>query len=232
MVRKLYKENAGAAAAEFAFSLLILVPLLLWTIRLGELLNVHHTSLEAARTAAWERAYGGREADIKTLVENTVKKGAIFSNQSNINITTTFSRESSQDDYNIVSFSGVPERLGLLYQNYHKVRVVIEGQLPMGIDYSLQKSHILLTDPWNLTDQNNDRRITSEEDLEPVVYKLYFYDPISGGVASDLVNWGLDFFDSIEGFLGPILWLTGNELDIDPRGHPTLEHVPQPSGGN
>jgi hypothetical protein len=235
--RKLLHHDAGQAAAEFGLALMVLLPLMLWMLRLGEVLNMKHRMLGAANLAVWERAYGRKETDIKKMVEADLKANILFSDRSRVKIETTLKVESSKRDFKSVSWSGVPPTLlsnhtDACYDNYYLSRIQVNGTLPLGFKYSLAEKHAMLGDPWNLADQNGDRQITNY-DLAETVNRIYFWFPGAGRVTTPVINTILNTGNRIlnNGVVRILLRLAGQEPGtIDPRGHPRLNQVPSASG--
>lgn len=236
MSRKLFHHDAGQAAAEFGLALMVLLPLVLWMLRLGELLNMKHHILGAANLAVWESIHGRKETDIKKMVESELKAGILFSDRSRVKIETTLKVESSKSDFAIVSKSGVPPTLlsdhtDACYENYYLSRIKVNGTLPLGFKYSLTEKYAVLGDPWNLADQNGDGQI-ADDDLAETVNEIYFWLPGVGPVISKSIKKVLDVSRDIQdnSFVRTLVRMAGQDLDIDPRGHPSLNQVPSASG--
>lgn len=232
MKRRYFADEAGQAVAEFCLALLVLLPLVFWMFRLGALMNLKHEALECARLAAWEKAYGRDEHAIEKMIKDDLQNSAMLIAPAQIKIKSGVSTASSRDD--LVSLLDVPDGLKLNRDGYHLSEVRVQGKLLLGIDFELSDKSMLLADPWNLTDRNGNRRI-DDEDLADAVDGIYFWMPGIGKTTSGAIRTFLDSFESlqntIEGLplVGWLLRLSGHELDIDPRGHPRLDHVPQPS---
>ena len=120
MVRKLYYTESGQAAAEFCIALLILLPLIFWMLRLGDLLNTKHKTIETVRLASWDKAYGREETEIADLMSKTIEDGALFSSPASYQVTTSFSTETSESDFTWLSRVCVwPDWLDFSYDNYY-----------------------------------------------------------------------------------------------------------------
>lgn len=232
MLKKIYENQAGQAVVEFAIALMVLLPLTFWMLRLGTLLNVRHKAIESARMVVWERAYGRSEAATKQLVESTVKNGSLFSRPSDIKLTTAMHRESSRSDYRVML--DVPDGLGLKFDNYYVGDIRVNGNLPLGVNFSMRERFVMLADPWNLHDRNGNRKIDND-DLTRAVNGIFFWVPGVGSVTSGAINTFLNGAAKLQStirnlpIVGFLLRFAGVEIDIDPRGHPKLEAVPRPS---
>lgn len=233
MKRKYFDDETGQAVAEFCMALLVLLPLVFWTFRLGALLHLKHETIANGRFATWEKAYGRDEHAIDKMIQNDLQNNAMLIAPAQIKVKSGVSAASSRDD--LVALLDVPDGLKLNRDGYQLSEVRVRGKLLLGIDFELSDKSILLADPWNLTDRNNNRRI-DDEDLADAVDGIYFWVPGIGKTTSGAIR---AFWDSFEGLqrkirnlplVGWLLRLSGHELDIDPRGHPRLDVVPQPSG--
>lgn len=225
MIKKLFNHEAGQAVAEFGLALLILLPLTFWMLRLGSLLNLNHKITESARFAVWEKAYGRDEKTIMPMVEADIKNSVLFTDADQLQISTAWNKES-------VKFSamlGMPARLGLKQDRYYVSQIKVQGDLLLGVNFSLNGRNAMLVDPWNLTDRDNDQQV-DDDDLEDAVDKLFFWMPGIGGIITSKIN----VFRTTTSTLNTIFHfpalLLGGRCDIDPSGHPKLDAVPQPSG--
>jgi hypothetical protein len=233
MLKKIYQHQTGQAVAEFGIALLVLLTLIFWMLRLGTLLNLRHKAVESARLVVWEKAYGRDENGITQLVESTIRNGALFSPPSDFEINARISRESSRNDYQ--ALLDVPDGLGLKHDNFYVGDIRVTGDLLFGTDFSLRERFVMLADPWNLNDRNGDRRV-DDDDLAHAVNGIYFWIPGAGPLTSGAIGSFLNGFSSLQRsirnlpLVGFLLRFAGIEIDIDPRGHPTLEAVPKPSG--
>ncbi len=240
MFSKLIKNEAGQGAAEFALCMVfIFLPLIYGMASLAELINLKHGTFETSRLAVWEQAYGRPADQIQEMVETRMPETALFSPAASVTVDFESSVESTEDDFLVLGFSRVADRLGLSNETRYNSRVSVSGRVLAGFDYTVSSNYSMIGDPWQLTDQNDNGEI-DDEDLEEVVNQLYFYFPIAigefniGAIFTDILNEILDFIDLI--FNNPITEffqsLTGLSFDIDPRGHPQLDEVPEPAEGN
>lgn len=229
MIRRLYYTENGQAAAEFCIALLVLVPLIFWMLRLGDLLNAKHKTIETVRLASWEKAYGRKETEIADLMSTIIEEGALFSNPASYQINTSFSTESSKSDLNWLSYvCGWPDWLELSYDNYYQSQITIQGKLPFGLDFTLNENYALLGDPWNLSDQNNDGQIQNE-DLETSVNRMYLWMPVVDPNGLEAVNRIINIAEDVinSSPVRVLAWIFGSDLDVRPKGHPNLREIPE-----
>lgn len=230
MLRKLLNNNRGQAVAELGLALMILLPLIFWMLRLGDLLNMKHQMIEAARFAVWEKTHGRPDSEIKRMIETDIKSGTLFYGSA-LQVNTALGVESSKNDFTVFSVADAPAALGLRYDNYFLSRIEARGKTPFGFDYTVTENYAMLGDSWNLTDRDGDQKVT-DKDLQASVKGLYFWAPWIGNYSTAGLNTILDKLDDIQNnsivkFLAS--W-SGQQLDLDPRGHPRLDQVPPPSG--
>lgn len=227
-MHKLLRDTQGQAVAEFGLSLLILLPLLLWMLRLGEIMHVKQTAIESARFAAWERAYGRDPADINSLVKKKIAGATIFTRDGAMRAHVETRSGSSKSHMRTLAAGigrSMPKALGLRFDNFYRTRVQVSGRLLRGVSYTLTENYALVSDPWHLIDQDNNHRIESS-DLEETVNRIYFYP-----VFSARVKQVLDFAGRLQNhwIVRTLVRWSGQELDIDPRGHAKLDEVPKPA---
>lgn len=232
MMRKYFDDETGQAVAEFCLALLVLLPLVFWMFRLGAMMNLKHEALECARLATWEKVYGREKHAIKKMITNDLQNSARLIAPQKLESQSGVRAASSRDDF--ASFVDVPDGLQLNREGYYHGSVRVQGDLLLGVKFELNGKYTMLADPWNLTDRNGNRRI-DDEDLAEAVDGIYFWMPGIGKTTSGAIR---NFLDSFEGLqksirnlplIGWLLRLSGHELDIDPRGQPRLDIVPQPS---
>lgn len=225
-MRNIAKHEEGQAVAEFSLALLVLLPLVLWMFRLGDLLNLSHKTIEAARLATWEKAYGRNEVSTRELALQTIESGALFAKSSHLQINVELKNESSRDD--LAAMLDLPQTLRLGQENYFVSEIEVQGKLLLGIPFSLNRKSALLADPWNLTDQNGDARITDKEDLKKVLEPAHFWIPYAGSAVNSAIRTIVNATNS--GIIKSLASWAGQDIDIDPMGNPSLDQVPAPSG--
>jgi hypothetical protein len=232
MLERMWRDRCGQAAAEFGLALLILLPLIYGMLRFGELLHEKHKTIECARFAAWEKAYGRRDADIDNRIRSIMREASLFSPHADVNVRIVPRHESTEDDLRTLSlgFSGpfigdkMPKELDLKSNNHYVYTVSVRDRLTLGMNITLRSHCSLIANPWHLTDRNG-RNGVDNLDLEDAVYGIYMW-PVFNNEIETILNLSRRFQDN--GFVRTLVWLTGQSLDIDPRGHPDLGAVPRP----
>lgn len=224
-MKKLYGDSEGQAVAEFSLALLVLLPLVLWMFRFGDLLNLSHKAIEAARLTTWENAYGRSEVSTKELAFETVQSGALFSEPSNLRIKVEVKNESPQE--NLGAMLDFPKTLSLAQENYYTGEIEVKGKLLLGVPYTLNRKAALLADPWNLTDHDGDARLT-DKDLKKVLEPTHFWIPYAGSTINSAIRSIVNAANN--GIIKNLASWAGQNIDIDPMGNPSLDQVPGPSG--
>jgi hypothetical protein len=226
MLKRLIWESEGQAAAEFGLALLVLLPLVFWTLRFTDLMNERMEVIQAARYVVWERAYGRSESDIQAHAAGFLKEASIFSGGSHVSLQVRVNPpRSTRDDMWSLALP-VPEALGLQRNNYYTCSVTMRDQLFNGLNISSTARYGLIADPWHLTDRNRNGSIDND-DLEKAVYGIWGYPVL------DKLNGILDVSRKIQDswIIQLLSHIPGIDfsLDIEPRGYPKLESVPMPS---
>lgn len=231
MIKNVIQENKGQAVAEFGLSLLILLPLIFWILNFAELLNVRHKITEMTRFSAWEKAYGRTDHDIEERVKNTLNHSSLFSSSNN-SVTIKRKIKSTQHDFYTLSLghnnSPIGRRmiysLGLNEDNHYIYTVECDEKLPFEHHVTLSGHYSIISDSWHLTDKSSNNKIDNK-DLEYHVYRIFFWPLFNLEIKKFL-----DIFDKFQynRWVQELVNLVGQKLDINPRGHPTLDHVPSP----
>lgn len=230
MLNKIRQLEEGQAVAELGLALLILLPITFWMLRLGSLLNLKHQTIQFARLAVWEKAYGRDENSIRQMIQKNIKAEALFSDAATITVKTDLTTGSSGGDYK--AMLDLADGMKLQRNGYYFAHIRVNGELPFGGDYSLDGKYAMLTDPWSLTDINKNRRI-DDGDLQGRINRIYLWFPVVGRATSGPIKEFLDTFESWQRKIRNfpfVSWLLGlKNLDIAPRGKAKLNIVPPPS---
>lgn len=225
---QLFSEDKGQAVAEFCIALLVLLPLVFWILRFTDFLNERTKGIEMSRYAVWEAAYGRESSDIRERVIEILKSSSFFTSRNSMTVEVNPKTESTRKDILSLSYGfghTMPQDLDLKDQNYFTCSIHVKDNLIFGLPVSTTSRYGLISNPWHLTDRNQNGSL-DDKDLELAVNGIYFWP-----VFNDQIRQVLDLSQRIQSNWA-VQWLvsiTGQSLDIDPRGHPKLDSVPMPA---
>ena len=156
-----------------------------------------------------------------------LKKASLFSPQSDVSVNVNINSKTTKNDFlsfrSLPAVGNMPNSLGLEQKNHYISRITLNDKLSLGINYSLTSQCGLISDPWHLTDRDNDGNIDND-DLAKAIKGIYFWP------GSPIINRLLDITSWLQNnwFIQLMVSWSGQSLDIDPRGHPNLKQVPKP----
>jgi len=180
-----FKDDKGQAAVEFAFVLVILVPLILWSFQFFDLLQTRLHVIEAARFAGWEETVNNSltAPDIKSRFfsgTNDIINCPPKRDESSITIAGGQLGEVVFDYLKLNPNGKITQTI----ENTHDVSIV-PGFPPI----TITATHVMLVDPW---------KAQNYHDVEKVVRRMWM-----GGIAditritklTDMVNFELIHID-------------------------------------
>jgi len=187
---RFHKNETGQAAVEFAFVLVLLVPLILWSFQFFDFLQTKIQVIEAARFVGWEETVNRKDVDESEI------KSRFFLNSSDI-----INCPPRRDETSITIKGGKVIEVVFDYLKFNadgKITRTVENThhmeyVPGFPPITLRSNHVMVIDPWKAGDDGviNPSRAPGYDEVKEVVDRMWM-----GGIAD--ITGMIDFFD----FLG------------------------------
>ena len=232
--KRIIQDQQGQTMAEFAIVLPVLLMLFIWAFQFYDMLAIKHKTIEAARFAAWERAYGS-EDDRNVIISRT--QNIIQNTQTIIN-----EPENVQADMDILSsldnslyFNSVGRirlwQLGIIsgISESDSSFVVTNASATYNLSFTaglasvpINSNSALVFNSWDLETVTGG---SSNDHLEDAVGGIFWFIP-----QLKIINKAFEVINKVLNFIEGILSILGISLngDIYPMGKVDMYNVPYP----
>jgi len=221
--KNIIKDQQGQTLAELAIVLSLLILLLVWCFNFYDIFAIKHKTVEAARYAAWEVAYGRSSGQANGNARNIIDGAQTFLNNPSGTQANTSNNSSLGSLFYFNSLGRLRIlQLGVSTNNLAQSNTSASYSLTMSPGLSsvtLRNRYALIYNSWDIETVSNGG--SSGDDVQNVIANVFYIIP---GVGTLLQN----SFNALNNALRWPAAFLGQSFDMNPMGHVRLDIVPPP----